>query len=193
MARQVLRFGDDDEDDLAAVNSELGDKKDDRAVAKASKLTVKAMLTPWMAGASYAELAELFDLPSAAAARQAIERALADAAPDSIGDRSMLVKKASMTLDLLQSRIMSKALDPKNPDQRGYLESVLKILDRKAALFGLNAPSTMLLATPGDDELQSFISQLAIASGGDVPQEADPFVEMVLDEETGEWRPADGR
>lgn len=188
---QVLRFGEDDvPDDLNAVNSELGSVKDERAVAKKSRLTVKAMLTPWMAGASYAELADLFELPSAAAARQAIERALVEAAPDTMGDRSMLVSKASMTLDMLQRSIMNKAIDTKNPDQRGYIESVLKIMDRKAALFGLNAPSALLVATPGDDDLQRFIHELAVASGGEVPVEADPFVEMLEDPETGEWRPA---
>lgn len=187
----VLKFGDDEEpDDLRAVNSELGSAKDSQAVAKKGPTSVKAMLTPWMAGASYAELADLFNLPSAAAARQAIERALIEAAPDTQGDRSMLVKKASMTLDLLQRSIMAKALDGKNPDQRGYMDTVLKIFDRKAALFGLNAPSAMLIAAPNDDDLQSFIAQLAVASGGTVPEEADPFMEMVQDEETGEWRPA---
>lgn len=190
---QVIRFGEEEEpDDIRAVNSELGDEKDTRAVKKATKLTVRAMLTPWMAGSSYAELAQLFDLPSAAAARQAIERALAEAAPDTQADRPMLIKKASMTLDMLQRSIMGKAIDPENPDQRGYIETVLKIQDRKAALFGLNAPSTMLLATPGDDELQSFIHQLAVASGTEIPEEEDPFVEMIQDEETGEWKPRGG-
>lgn len=190
MAPNVLRFGEDEEpDDLAEVNSELGTPKDTRAVTKASKLTIKAMLTPWMAGASYAELADLFDLPSPAAARQAIEKALVESAPDTINDRPMLVKKVSMTLDMLQRSIMTKALDGKNPDQRGYLDTVLKIVDRKAALFGLNAPSTMLIAAPGDDELRSFVEQLAVASGAELPEESDPFVEMVMDEETGEWAP----
>lgn len=190
MAPNVLRFGEDEEpDDLAEVNSELGTPKDTRAVTKASKLTIKAMLTPWMAGASYAELADLFDLPSPAAARQAIEKALVESAPDTINDRPMLVKKVSMTLDMLQRSIMMKALDGNNPDQRGYLDTVLKIVDRKAALFGLNAPSTMLIAAPGDDELRSFVEQLAVASGAELPEESDPFVEMVMDEETGEWAP----
>lgn len=187
---KVLMFGEEPEepDDLAAVNAELGDENDARAVKKASKLTVKAMLTPWFAGASYAEIADLFHLPSPAAARQAIERALVEAAPDSVGDRSMLIQKQSMTLDMLQRSIMAKALDAKNPDQLGYINGILRIHDRKAALFGLNAPSTMLLAAPGDDELQAYIKQLAIASGGDVPVEGDPFMEMEQDEETGEWR-----
>jgi hypothetical protein len=190
VAPNVLRFGEDEEpDDLTAVNSELGSPKDTRAVTKASKLTIKAMLTPWMAGASYAELADLFDLPSPAAARQAIEKALVESAPDTINDRPMLVKKVSMTLDMLQRSIMMKALDGNNPDQRGYLDTVLKIVDRKAALFGLNAPSTMLIAAPGDDELRSFVEQLAVASGAELPEESDPFVEMVMDEETGEWAP----
>lgn len=190
---QVLRFGEEEEpDDLKAAREELGNEEDRRAVEKAPKLTVKAMLTPWMAGASYMELANLFGLPSAAAARQAIERALAEAAPDTQADRSMLIKKASMTLDLLQRNLMNKALDGKNPDQRGYAETVLKIHDRKAALFGLNAPSTMLLATPSDDELQNLVRQIAGASGTAVPEEEDPFVEMEQDEETGEWRPASG-
>lgn len=189
MAPTVVRFGEDDEpDDLKAVNAELGDDKDARAVKKASKLTVRAMLTPWMAGASYSELADLFDLPSAAAARQAIERALVDAAPDSVGDRSMLIQKQAMTLDMLQKSIMTKAVDGNNPDQRGYIDTILKIHDRKAALFGLNAPSTMLLATPGDDELQRYIHQVALATGAEVPEEGDPFVEMEQDDETGEWR-----
>lgn len=188
----VRRFGDDGDrrvpEDLERVNSELGDDKDARAVARKGKMSVKAMLTPWMAGASYAELAQMFELPSAASARAAIERALIDAAPDGPKDRSVLVQKVSMTLDMLQRSIITKAMDSKNPDQRAYLDSVLKIIDRKVALHGLNAPSQLLVATPESDELQDFIAKLAEVSGGTAPVEADPFIDMVQDPETGEWR-----
>lgn len=189
----VKQFGAPEDDvphEIEVNNRILGDEKDARAVQKKSPLTVKAMLTPWMAGASYAELAQLFELPSPAAARSAIERALAEAAPDGPNDRSMLVSKVSMTLDMCMKAVMPKAIDKENPDQRAYLDSVLKIIDRKVALHGLNAPAALVLATPGSDELQDFIGRLAAAGGGVVPEEADPFVEMVEDPETGEWRTA---
>lgn len=187
----VKQFGGEEEPkphEIEVNDRILGDEKDDKAVARKSKLTVKSMLTPWMAGASYSELADLFELPSAAAARHAIERALAEAAPDGPNDRSMLVSKVSMTLDMCMRAVMPKAIDKSNPDQRAYLDSVLKIVDRKVALHGLNAPAALVLATPGGDELQEFIAKLAEAGGGVVPEEADPFVDMVEDPETGEWR-----
>lgn len=190
---KVAHFGEEEPEvprEVEVNNRILGDDQDDKAVAKKSKLTVKAMLAPWMAGASYAELAELFEFPSAASARHAIERALAEAAPDGPNDRSMLVSKVSMTLDRCLRAVMPKAIDPNNPDQRAYMDSVLKVLDRKVALHGLNAPSTLVIGTPDDDELQSFIAQLAVASGSATPEEADPFVEMVEDPETGEWTAA---
>lgn len=189
----VKEFGGDGDDvphEVKVNDRILGDQKDDRAVARRSKVSVKAMLTPWMAGASYAEIAELFDLPSPAAARHAIERALADAAPDGPQDRSMLVSKVSMTLDRCLRAVMTKALDGNNPDQRAYMDSVLKVIDRKVALHGLNAPTQLAITTPDSDELTEFITALAEASGGTAPVEADPFVEMIEDPETGEWRVA---
>lgn len=174
---------DDRPADIKALERRMGNERVQAEVAAARPNEVKSYLALWLAGASYPDIAEQMQVP-VVKVRLMIEKALADTVDDT-EDRSVQRTKASLQLDRYLRSIAVKALDSTSPDQPLYLRLALQITDRKIRLHGLDAPTTMLVATPSDTEMREWVAAIVAGNGGALVQEGDPFA--LEETEDGTW------
>ena len=120
-----------------------------------SATTAEAAVAMFVWGASYTEIKSKLNYSTARHARMAVERALA-ASADSEDDRDKMRMVISKRLNRLLGSHMSKAVDPKNPEQLAYSARVLAIIDRQAKLYGVDAP-TQIQVTASDDHIREFV------------------------------------
>jgi hypothetical protein len=171
-------------DEIRAVERRImGSDKVRREVAAARPGEVKAYLALWLAGATYPDIAEQMQTTTAKV-KLMIEKALADTVDDT-EDRSVQRQKASLQLDRYLRSIAVKALDSSSPDQPLYLRLALQITDRKIRLHGLDAPSTVLVASPSDGEMREWVAAIVAGNGGAITEEGDPF--LLEETEDGTW------
>lgn len=122
----------------------------DRSATKA-----EAAVTLKLYGASYTEIKNTLHYSSAYRARMAVERALASAA-DSVEDKEKMRFLINKTLDRLKASVMSKAVNPNDPQHLAYNARALAILDRQAKLYGVDAP-TQIQITQSDQYIQEYL------------------------------------
>jgi hypothetical protein len=168
-------------------------------LVRLSKTNVEAAVSLKLFGASYEEIARTLDYATPSHARLAVEKAIADAAGERPNLEAMR-NQAEMRLEKMLKSLSGDAFapyvmvdDPKNPGQKKrhrnenhlpYLREALKVLDRIAALRGLNAPTQLQLQAPGAAEFEDMVSRLVeMKRGAEEAQEGDIF--MYQDPETG--------
>lgn len=122
----------------------------DRSATKA-----EAAVTLKLYGASYTEIKNTLHYSSAYRAKMAVERALA-AAADSVEDKEKMRFMINKTLDRLKASVMSKAVNPNDPQHLAYNARALAILDRQARLYGVDAP-TQIQITQSDQYIQEYL------------------------------------
>lgn len=175
---------DDRPSDVKALERQLGSERERQEVAAARPAEVRSYLALWLAGATYPDIAEQMGVKTSKV-RLMIEKALADTV-DETEDRSLQRSKASMQLDRYLRSIAVKALDSNSPDQPLYLRLALQITDRKIRLHGLDAPTSILVATPSDVELREWVAAIVAGNGGAMVEEGDPF--ELEETEDGTWQ-----
>ena len=122
----------------------------DKSTSKA-----EAAVAMFVWGANYTEIKNKLGYSSARHARIAVERALA-ASADSEEDRDKMRVVISKRLNRLLASHMSKAVDPKEPEQLAYSARVLAIIDRQAKLYGVDAP-TQIQISASDDIIREYV------------------------------------
>lgn len=123
-------------------------------------------------GAGYADIARVLDYTSAAKARMAIERALADesATPEQIEHVRWVNARR---LERILNSLMKRATNPKDPDHLQYSRMAVSVIDRHLRLYGADAPQKMNVTyTPATGELEAWVMQTARQVAA-VEQEAD--------------------
>lgn len=137
-----------------------------------------------IAGASYTNIARTLGYSSAYHARQAVERALAQTA-ESPEERDQQRVLTSRRLNRLMQSVMGKATNPRDPDHLAYNQQALRLIDREAKLWGVDAPTQVSVHSASDEQIAAFV-QKALALGrvaGEEAEEADILDAEVLDEE----------
>lgn len=118
-----------------------------------------AALALRLAGASFSEVAEALGLGSVADAYEMIESTLAlQVKPE---DRERLRQLEAARLDRLQRSIWQQANDPQDPDQLPAINAVLKIMESRRKLLGLDAPTEITVHSPTQDELERWVAQVS--------------------------------
>ncbi|HCB59083.1 MAG TPA: hypothetical protein DEP82_14505 [Arthrobacter bacterium] len=146
-----------------------------------SETKAQAALTLKLYGASYTEIKNTLHYSSAYRARMAVERVLATAS-DSIEDRDKMRVLISRRLDRLQASVMSKAVNPNDPQHLAYNARALAIIDRQARLHGVDAP-TQIMVTANDQYIEEYINAILPHARADQEQiEADIMDADVLEE-----------
>lgn len=135
---------------LADPDAGIPENEVDRSETKA-----QAAITMKLYGASYTEIARTLHYSSAYRARMAVERALASAS-DSVEDKEQMRFLINKTLDRLKASVMSKAVNPADPQHLAYNARALAILDRQARLYGVDAP-TQIQITQSDQYIQEYL------------------------------------
>lgn len=169
--------------ELRRITRAIGGELDYRYVESLPETQCRAMTKAWTMGASYMEIADQWET-TAAVARLAVERTLADSLDD-FEDRSKQRNRLNMWLNAAMKSISEKALDPKAKNQATYVHLGLEIGARIASLNGLNAPVEHVIHAPTGDELQQFVDAVARLNGVIPPVEGDPF--ELVEGDDGVW------
>lgn len=129
------------------------------SVARARQRKANAAIQLALAGATWDEVAEVVGYPTARTARVAVERALEKQLTDS-DSREKMRKMAGARLDRLLRSVWPKAIDPNHPDHLMAIARAKDVIDRHAKLYGLDAPTELIVHTPTQIELEAWAARV---------------------------------
>jgi hypothetical protein len=130
-----------------------------------------------LAGATWAEIAQVVGYPTPRAALTATERALVKRLDGD--DKAKMRQLAGARLERLLRGVWNKAIDPDDPEHLSALQRAREIIDRHAKLFGLDAPTEIVVHNPTKTELESWVLRV-MAAGAPQVEEEDIFdIEVV--------------
>jgi hypothetical protein len=113
-----------------------------------------------VSGASYADIADTLGLANPRAALNAVTRELALQGEDDPEGRDELRRVESARLDALLQGVMSKAIDPNHDEHLVAVRTAVTIIDRRIKLYGLDAPTEMIVHTPTQTELDAWVAAM---------------------------------
>lgn len=104
-------------------------------------------------------------------AKKAVDRALAEQHPDTAAERTLMKQTMTEQLDMAIAAAMRLAtvlLEPGQIMPAGMMEAqrnLVKLLDRKAKLWGLDAPNRVVITTELDEQIEQAVEQLVQLTG----------------------------
>ena len=125
-----------------------------------------------LSGATWQEVAEVIGFPTARAALVATERALEKELRNESKDEMRAL--AGKRLDRLLRAVWAKALNPESPEQMVAVTKAREIISQHTKLFGLDAPTEMVVHSPAQQELEAWVATV-VATGKPQLEEADIF------------------
>lgn len=133
-------------------------------------------------GVSYTDIARTLDYESPAAAKKAVWGSIGDIEidADEVKRKRDLMGKG---LGRLLQSVMRRATNPHDPDHLAYARVTLAIFDRQARLYGLDAPTNLVVHTPTQREIDEYVAtvrRLHLVAAGD--EEADIIEGEVIDD-----------
>ena len=141
------------------------------AVARARQRKSNAAVQMKLAGATWTEIATTLGFPTPRAALLATERAL-EKQLTSAGDRAQMRALAGARLERLLRSVWPKAVDPESPEQMIAVTNSREIVADHRKLFGLDAPTEIVVHNPTQTELESWVAQV-VALSSQIPDEPD--------------------
>jgi hypothetical protein len=128
-----------------------------------------------LAGASYHEIAEALSLSSARLARAAVEETLAAQAVDPT-TREHLRAEEGARLDRLLRGVWAKATDLNHPEHLPAVKVARDLIDRRIRLYGLDAPSEVVVHTPTMLEIDQWVATVTATQLRDLRELEDRSV-----------------
>lgn len=138
-----------------------------------------AALSLRLSGATWADIAISLGYPTPRAAMVAVERALVKQLSET--DREKMRVLAGARLERLLRGVWNKAIDPVDPEQLTAVNRARELIDRHAKLFGLDAPTEIVVHTPTQSELEDWVLRMTATMVPDVT-EPDIFEGEVVEE-----------
>lgn len=173
-----------DPTDPTGISVPEGDSE--QAAVRPRERKANAALELRLAGYQWDEVANIVGYPDAQRAQVAFETALEKQLNNDPQMRSRLREYTGRRLERLLRAVWSKAIDPDSAEQMVAHQRALAVIDRHARLFGLDAPSEVVVHTPSNDALQNWAAKVHAATQ-QYADEADIFdVEVVEDSEQRE-------
>lgn len=151
------------EKDVAEANKDL-DVKD-------RKTRQEAAVALRIAGAPYAEIAAVLDYSSGQVARQAVERSLAETITGDSREQMRYIE--ARRLERLIRSCWRKATDESHGEHLAAIRTALTLIDRHARLYGLDAPTEMVVYSPSAKEIEEFVARTTRSEVRELPMEAD--------------------
>lgn len=107
------------------------------------------------AGMPYAEIAHTLGMAGPSSAYRMVMRALAQNQSEEVEELRMV---EGARLDCMQQSVWQRAVD----GDLSSIDRVLKIMERRARLFGLDAPQKVAVSTTQvDDQIDALLAELA--------------------------------
>jgi len=140
---------------VAKVDSTVNQGSLRRARTRKSNAAIQMKL----AGATWEEIARALGYPTARQALVATEKALERQLHTE--DRDQMRRLAGARLDRLLLGVWPKAIDGAHPEHLIAVTKAREIVDRYAKLFGLDAPTEIVVHTPTQSELEAWVTRVA--------------------------------
>lgn len=151
------------------------------AVVRARERKANAALQMKMAGATWDEIAEVIGYPTPRQAIVAVERALERELKTDQSQAKMRAL-AGQRLERLLRSCWSKAIDPNNPEHLQALTKAREVIDRHAKLYGLDAPTEVVVHSPTTSELERWVASV-ISGVAPKVDEYDIFEGEIIEDE----------
>jgi hypothetical protein len=157
---------------IAAVSSaddEAGRKRlsTDANVQRLRK--ADAALSLRLSGASWGDIAQTVGYPTPRTAMLAVEKALIRQL-NTDDDRDKMRVVAGARLERLLRAIWAKALNPNDPEQMVAVARARDIIDRHAKLYGLDAPTEVVVHSPTQSDLEDWVLRMTATLVPDVDE-----------------------
>jgi len=140
------------------------------APARARNRKANAAVSMRLAGATWNEIASALGYPTPRQALVATEKALERNLIQE--DRNSLRRLAGARLDRLLMSVWPKAINGDHPEHLYAVTKARELIDRHAKLFGLDAPTEIVVHSPTQTELESWVASV-VALGIPAVQEYD--------------------
>jgi hypothetical protein len=161
--------------------SELpGRKGTGSSVSAARRRKAEAAVQLRIAGATWSEIATTLGFPTPRAALVSVERTLAKQLQTT--DRDKLRMLAGDRLDRLLRSVWPKAIDGESPEHLMAVGKAREIIDRHAKLFGLDAPTEIVVHSPTQSELEDWVARVTMTLAPQVA-DVDIFEGEVIEDE----------
>lgn len=131
------------------------------------------------------DIARILGYPSPRAAQVAYEKALQRNLHDDDRSTAKMRDLAGRRFERLMRAVWSKALDPDHPEQMAAQDRARAAIIEHARLYGLHAPTEMVVSTPTDNELQNYVSRVVSVANAQL-EEDDILDADVVEDETRE-------
>lgn len=136
-------------------------------IARARKADAAVQLR--IAGASWSEIATTLGYPTPRQALVSTERALQRQLQE--GDsREQMRRMAGARLDRLLRSVWAKAVNPADPEHLLAVTKAREIVDRQAKLYGLDAPTEVIVHNPTATEIEAWVAKVVSVGAPPVPE-----------------------
>jgi hypothetical protein len=143
-----------------------------------------AALQMRLAGATWHEICKGVGYPTPRSALVAVERALVKELDDT-DDREKLRRLAGARLDRLLRSAWPKAINPDHPEHLIALTKCREVINDHRRLFGLDAPTEVIVHNPSQAELEAWVGTVLAATTPALPA-YDIFEGELLQPDEGE-------
>lgn len=133
-------------------------------------------------GYGWDDIARVLGYPTPRAALVAFETALEKQLLDDHDSTAKMRDLAGRRLERLLRAVWGKAIDPDDPEQLPAVDRAVKVLAEHSRLFGLNAPSEMVVHSPTATEIQGFVAKVVSAANSQI-EEGSIFDDDIEDAE----------
>lgn len=151
----------------------------DRGVRRARERKANAALQLHIAGLSLDEIAEQLGYPDGGAVRVAIELSLERELHEE--SRDQMRKMVGLRLQRLTKAVWAKAINPDSPEQLAAQREARANLAEFVRVYGLAAPTEVLVHTPTAAELENWVQTVVQKSVPEL-EEADIFEGEVIED-----------
>lgn len=146
-------------------------REHNNSVVQARHRKAAAALQMSLAGSNWTEIAQAMGYPTPRTARVAVEKALERELRASDDSVEKMRKMAGQRLERLIRAVWPKAIDPNHPDQLAAVEKARALVDRHAKLYGLDAPTEIIVSNPTMTEIERWVAAMQAAKNGAPVQE----------------------
>jgi hypothetical protein len=147
------------------------------SVSRARQRKANSAIALRLAGATWAEIALSLGYPTPRQALVATEKAL-EKQLDSPKDREKMRNLANARLERLLRGVWPKAIDPESPEHLTAITRARDLIADHRKLFGLDAPTEVVVHNPTQDELEAWATRVIEAINPNVVEydiiEGDP-------------------
>jgi hypothetical protein len=113
-----------------------------------------------VSGASFADIATTLGLSKPRDAVRLVSNELARQAEEDTDERDRLRRETNMQLEACIKSVYRKATNPESDEHLPAVRTLITVLDRRAKLNGLDAPTEVLVHNPTQTELDQWVAMM---------------------------------